>query len=189
LQQLGVAAEIPGILKVIIGKWLTASGALAVFVVVYFYSPAGLVVQEDAEKMNKALGGFKKDTSENGRKIDALNEKVDRLMVFLTSPTNGAAVGKTIGLAAKANDNTGGTNVSKVEFYRDRAPVPIGIATGTPYSVSFDTTTISNGRRNGTLAGFWRLHGGCLAIANPGCGPGAYGEVVEGIIVGCLKNR
>ena len=40
----GVAAMIPGFLEVRIPKLLRAGGALAVFVVVYFYNPATLVV-------------------------------------------------------------------------------------------------------------------------------------------------
>ena len=42
----GVAAMIPGFLQVEIGAWLRAGGALAVFVVVYFYNPAALVTAE-----------------------------------------------------------------------------------------------------------------------------------------------
>jgi len=38
----GVAGMIPGFLTIEISKWLRAGGALAVFVIVYFYSPAGL---------------------------------------------------------------------------------------------------------------------------------------------------
>ena len=41
----GVAAFIPGLLHVQISTWLRASGALAIFVIVYFYSPAELVQQ------------------------------------------------------------------------------------------------------------------------------------------------
>jgi hypothetical protein len=39
----GVAAMIPGFIAVSISTWLRAGGALAVFVVVYFYNPAALV--------------------------------------------------------------------------------------------------------------------------------------------------
>jgi hypothetical protein len=42
----GVGAVIPGILNVNIPKVLTAGGALAVFAVVYFYSPAQLAVKQ-----------------------------------------------------------------------------------------------------------------------------------------------
>jgi hypothetical protein len=38
----GVAAMIPGFLSVQVSTWLRSGGALAVFVIVYFYSPAGL---------------------------------------------------------------------------------------------------------------------------------------------------
>ena len=40
----GVASVIPGVLNVSVGTWIRAGGALAVFVVVYFYSPASLVL-------------------------------------------------------------------------------------------------------------------------------------------------
>lgn len=44
----GVAAVIPGILNVRFGNWLKAGGALAVFAIVYFKSPARLAVQNQA---------------------------------------------------------------------------------------------------------------------------------------------
>jgi hypothetical protein len=45
----GVASVIPGVLNVNIGTWLRAGGALAVFAVVYFKSPASLVVAKPAD--------------------------------------------------------------------------------------------------------------------------------------------
>ena len=39
------ASVIPGILNIRLSNWITAGGALAVFVIVYFYSPANLVRQ------------------------------------------------------------------------------------------------------------------------------------------------
>jgi hypothetical protein len=39
----GVAAVIPGFLQAKVGKAIRAGGALAVFVIVFFYSPAALV--------------------------------------------------------------------------------------------------------------------------------------------------
>ncbi|MEX1034275.1 MAG: hypothetical protein WDZ30_13000 [Cellvibrionaceae bacterium] len=45
----GVAAMIPGFLQVNISGWIRAGGALGVFAVVYFYSPADLVVKPPAE--------------------------------------------------------------------------------------------------------------------------------------------
>ena len=38
----GIAAFVPGLLRVRLNNWLAASGALAVFVIVYFFSPAAL---------------------------------------------------------------------------------------------------------------------------------------------------
>lgn len=40
----GVAAMIPGFLQVTVSNWIRAGGALAIFVIVYFYAPAALVV-------------------------------------------------------------------------------------------------------------------------------------------------
>ncbi|WLH12607.1 hypothetical protein PSH58_28105 [Pseudomonas hefeiensis] len=41
----GIGAVIPGFMEVRFQKWLRAGGALAVFAVLYFFSPANLVVQ------------------------------------------------------------------------------------------------------------------------------------------------
>jgi len=41
----GVALMVPGFLQVTVANWLRAGGALAVFVVVYFYNPAELLVK------------------------------------------------------------------------------------------------------------------------------------------------
>lgn len=40
----GVAAMIPGFIQLTISSWVQAGGALAVFLIVFFYSPAALVV-------------------------------------------------------------------------------------------------------------------------------------------------
>jgi hypothetical protein len=40
----GVAAMIPGFLEVNISRFVRAGGALAVFVIVFFYNPASLIV-------------------------------------------------------------------------------------------------------------------------------------------------
>jgi hypothetical protein len=60
--------------------------------------------------------------------------------VSLTAPANGATVSGTITLSANAADNVG---VSRVEFYR--AGVLVISDTTSPYSTSFDTTTVANG--------------------------------------------
>ncbi|MCK4259945.1 MAG: S8 family serine peptidase [Halanaerobiales bacterium] len=58
----------------------------------------------------------------------------------LTAPSNGATVIDTITLSATASDNE---TVNRVEFYVDGAKVATD--TTSPYSASWDTTTVSNG--------------------------------------------
>jgi hypothetical protein len=73
----GVAAVLPGILNVQFGSWLKAGGALAVFAIVYFKSPARLAVQtvkspEDIE-IEKPLLNTARDavvTSNEGTSFD-----------------------------------------------------------------------------------------------------------------------
>ena len=61
--------------------------------------------------------------------------------VTLTAPASGATVSGTVTVSATATDNT---SVARVEFYRDGSTL---LATGTtsPYSISWDTTTIAAG--------------------------------------------
>jgi len=40
----GVASVVPGFLLVTVGTWVRAGGAIGVFVVVYFFSPAALLL-------------------------------------------------------------------------------------------------------------------------------------------------
>jgi hypothetical protein len=47
----GLAASIPGFLKVEIPRWITASGAIAVFVIVYFFTPSPLVQKSTSQSM------------------------------------------------------------------------------------------------------------------------------------------
>lgn len=58
----------------------------------------------------------------------------------ITSPTGGATLSGTASLSASATDNVG---VSRVEFYAGTAL--LGTATASPYSVSWNTTTVANG--------------------------------------------
>jgi hypothetical protein len=48
----GVVAAFPGFIEVKLGKWLRAGGALAVFVLVYFYSPAAIEPQNTSSMEN-----------------------------------------------------------------------------------------------------------------------------------------
>jgi hypothetical protein len=49
----GVVAVYPGFIEVKLGKWLRSGGAFAVFVLVYFYSPAAMDVQSNSELENR----------------------------------------------------------------------------------------------------------------------------------------
>ena len=64
--------------------------------------------------------------------------------VSLTAPANGATASGSLAISATAVDNTCGSGVAKVEFYRDGG-VLIGTAASAPYSMAFDTTGIANG--------------------------------------------
>jgi hypothetical protein len=58
----------------------------------------------------------------------------------ITAPANGATISGTVSVTASASDNVG---VTKVEFYLDGALQVTD--TATPYTWSFDTTTVANG--------------------------------------------
>jgi hypothetical protein len=45
----GAATMIPGFLQVTISDWLRAGGALAVFVIVFFYNPAMLIIEPEPD--------------------------------------------------------------------------------------------------------------------------------------------
>lgn len=51
----GVAAVIPGFLEIKFRGWLRAGGALAVFVVLYFFNPAGMVVRAPQTQVSPSL--------------------------------------------------------------------------------------------------------------------------------------
>ena len=51
----GIAVMIPGFLQVTISNWLRAGGALGVFVVVYFFNPASLVVTPDIQSTQQSI--------------------------------------------------------------------------------------------------------------------------------------
>lgn len=65
--------------------------------------------------------------------------------VSITSPVAGASVAGTIAVNATASDGTNGTGISKVEFYV--GTTLIGSDATSPYSVSWNTTTVTDGSR------------------------------------------
>lgn len=61
--------------------------------------------------------------------------------VSLTAPTSGSIVSNTISLTASASDKVG---VTRVVFYRDGTTL-VGTVTAAPFSLSDNTTSVSNG--------------------------------------------
>jgi hypothetical protein len=70
-------------------------------------------------------------------------------VVSLTSPSSGTTVSGTIAVSASASDNVG---IAKVEFYR--STTLIASDTTSPYSISFDTTTVANGSLSLSAKGY-----------------------------------
>lgn len=62
--------------------------------------------------------------------------------VNVTSPTSGQTVSGTRTVTASASDNVG---VSSVSFFLDGSTTPIATDTTSPYSFSWNTTTVTNG--------------------------------------------
>ncbi|HMT56127.1 MAG TPA: Ig-like domain-containing protein, partial [Candidatus Saccharibacteria bacterium] len=60
----------------------------------------------------------------------------------MTSPTSGQTVSGTRTVTANASDNVG---VSSVSFFLDGSTTPIATDTTSPYSFSWNTTTVTNG--------------------------------------------
>jgi chitodextrinase len=65
--------------------------------------------------------------------------------VSLTAPTAGTTVSGTVQLSANATDDSGGSGVSKVEFYVDGALKGTDSTAPTPFTLSLNTDTLSNG--------------------------------------------
>jgi len=78
----------------------------------------------------------------------------------VTSPTNGATVSGSITISANASDNVAVTNV---EFYR--GTTLIGSDATSPYSVSWDTTTVANGSYSLTSKAFDAAGNNATSIA------------------------
>lgn len=54
----GIAANMPGLLDVAVSSIVSASGALGVFVIIYFFSPANLVVQPSSNSIVEKLNDY-----------------------------------------------------------------------------------------------------------------------------------
>ena len=84
--------------------------------------------------------------------IFAVNQAADTTppTTSITAPVNGATVSGTVTVSANASDNVG---VTKVEFYLDGTTL-LATDTTSPYSISWNTTTTSNGAHNLTGKAF-----------------------------------
>jgi hypothetical protein len=69
----GVASMISGFLEITLSPWLRAGGALAVFSIVYFYSPAQMIAPSGALQIKADARGpqFLPPTVNSGRTLDA----------------------------------------------------------------------------------------------------------------------
>src|SRR5216684_799029 len=100
---------------------------------------------------NHTLAATAKDTAGNSATSAAITVTVSNTpppppTVSITSPTNGATVSGTISVVASASSSVG---IASVQFLVDGANFGAP-ATASPYTVSLNTTTLSNG--NHTLA-------------------------------------
>jgi len=71
--------------------------------------------------------------------------------VKITSPENGAYLSGTVAISASASDNEGGSGIEGVVFYYrpsgdSNQPVKIGSCSTAPYSVSWNTSSVSDGK-------------------------------------------
>lgn len=85
--------------------------------------------------------------------------------VFISSPMDGATVaGASVTVSANAADDVGGTGIAGVQFKLDG--VNLGTEdTTSPYSISWNTTSVSNGSHS--LTAVARDSAGNIATANP----------------------
>jgi subtilisin family serine protease len=92
------------------------------------------------------------DSAGNTKSSTVINVTVDNTgpTVSLTAPVNGAVVsGTAVTFSATASDNVA---MSKVEFYRDN-DVLLGSDTSSPYSFTFNSTTVTSGAHTLYAAG------------------------------------
>ena len=70
----------------------------------------------------------------------------------ITAPTSGSVLRGTVSITATATDNSGGTGISRVEFYVDSTLV--NTDTSSPYSYSWNTATASNAAHSLTVRAY-----------------------------------
>ncbi|MGH7381599.1 MAG: hypothetical protein ACREKR_05135 [Candidatus Methylomirabilales bacterium] len=95
----GVAATIPGFINVDISTWVRAGGAIAVFVVIYFFSPAQLISEPPAQKVHEGFlfalrDHLNKNVSLEEFQLALAGEKTDELERFWIKEVAGKSWGE-----------------------------------------------------------------------------------------------
>lgn len=81
----GVAAFIPGFISVEVGKWVRAGGAIAVFVIVFFFSPARLAV----DPIPPITQGDMIKVFELGRSLEYVKDEIDNHISYKNGDGDG----------------------------------------------------------------------------------------------------
>ena len=96
----------------------------------------------------KAFDNANNSASSTTRTI-TVKDSVSPTGISITSPSGGSTQTGTISVSASASDNVG---LAKIEFYVDNNKV--GEDSATPFSISLDTRTLSNGNHSLTAKAF-----------------------------------
>jgi hypothetical protein len=125
----GVAAMIPGFISVEVGNAVRAGGAIAVFVIVFFFSPANLIAQETQQP--SAL--------ESEVTLDAGNYDAVQLIEMLNSLTGGITLdsklatklkGQVVKISSPLNSVSLRTVLDRI-FAQAGIPVDYAVVSGT----------------------------------------------------------
>jgi hypothetical protein len=122
------------------GTWITVN----VGPNISSYTDSGLLASTLYTYYVRAFNNLGFSTMSNGAETSTTNggtSDTESPTVSITSPTAGTIVNASVTVSASATDNTGVTNV---EFYRGNG-VLLGSDATSPYSISLDTTTLTNG--------------------------------------------
>jgi chitodextrinase len=101
-----------------------------------------------------SLTAVARDAAGNTTTSTAVSVNVDNAAptVSITAPTAGSNINGTVTVNTTATDNTGGSGIAKVEFYADG--VLKSTDTTSPYSFSWDTSTVSLGAHSLTAKAY-----------------------------------
>lgn len=125
----GVAAMIPGFISVEVGNAVRAGGAIAVFVIVFFFSPAKLVVQP-----TELPGALESEVTLDAGNYDAV-QLIERLTVLtggitLDSKLAAKLQGRTVKIPSQLNSVSLRTVLDRI-FTEIDIPVDYAVVSGT----------------------------------------------------------